>query len=81
MPPIDAATLARLRVRYVPDAAPTCCTHCGSTLIARAGWADEGRLLWQCLSCTRFCGTALVDPDVVALLDAYEALARERSDR
>lgn len=81
MPPIDAATLARLRARYAPEPWQGACPFCRGATMTRSGMDDAGNLRWRCPACERSYVTAPGDPEVLALLTAYEALARERSDQ
>ena len=74
MPPIDAATLARLRARYAPEP-PGACPFCRGAGMLPAGTDDAGYARWRCPSCGRTWVTEPGDPDVLALLDDYDELA------
>ena len=77
MPPIDAATLARLRARYAPEPWQGACPFCRGATMTRAGTDDGGWLRWRCPACERSYVTAPGDPDVLALVDAYAAVTDE----
>lgn len=79
MPPIDAATLARLRARADPES-PGLCVYCGGApMLPDGGTSAAGYARWRCPRCGAGCVMPVGDADLLALLTAYEALAQHRS--